>query len=112
MEGVYELHTFTDASKDAYTACAYLLFRPIHGQETITGYVFVKTRLAPPKVVSIPRLEILGVLIGKRMTEFLNDILQVHLARRNLWIDATTVFQWLHSGEILQVFVQNRITEL
>ncbi len=60
----------------------------------------------------IPRLELLAVLIGTRTAEFLQEVLQVPLESVTLWTDATTILQWLVTSEILQPFVQNRITEI
>ncbi len=110
--GKYELHVFCDASQEAYACCAYLVFKPDNNLQIKTSLIFGKNRLSPPKSMSIPRLELLGVLIGKRTAEFLTHALQIDLTRTILWMNATTVLQWLNSAEILQVFVQNRINEL
>ncbi len=111
-EGTYALHIFCDASKDAYACCAYLVFTTKRKNESKASLIFSKMRLSPPKALSIPRLELMGVIIGKRTAEFLRGILDVSLERVVIWTDATTVLHWLQSVEILQPFVQNRIKEL
>ena len=59
-----QLLVFCDASKYAYADTVYLL------QETTNcrriDLIFSKTRLAPNKQITIPRLELLAVLIGTR----------------------------------------------
>lgn len=54
-----ELHMFSDASKDAYAACAYLV---CHYEESTPTSVLIasKSRVAPVKSMTIPRLELMG----------------------------------------------------
>ncbi|KAK6031438.1 hypothetical protein OSTOST_02411 [Ostertagia ostertagi] len=62
----YELHTFVDASARAYATVAYL--RLISHQGKITSaIVMARQRLAPihAKTMTIPRLELLALLIGR-----------------------------------------------
>lgn len=52
------LHTFTDASKDAYGAATYI--RQTYVDDSVTCQLIAsKSRVAPLKAVSIPRLELL-----------------------------------------------------
>ena len=71
----YELITFTDASKRAYAVAVYL--RIITGNDIQVNLVYAKARLAPIKGVSIPRLELLGVLIGCRVSAFVVEQLDI-----------------------------------
>ena len=60
------LHGFSDASEQAYVAAIYL--RAIyHDGSVTTRLVVAKTRVAPIKKQSIPRLELLGALILSRL---------------------------------------------
>ena len=57
------IHTFSDASKNPYTAVVYA--RHVYEDGNITARLIMsKSRLSPLKTVSIPRLELLGALIG------------------------------------------------
>ena len=57
----HKLFCFTDASAKAYSAAVYL-YSSVNGKATV-NLVFSKARVAPAKQFSIPRLELLGVLI-------------------------------------------------
>ena len=69
------IHTFSDASKNAYTAvvCAH-----VYEDSNITPQLIMsKSRLAPLKAVNIPRLELLGALIGLRLTRQVCSALKI-----------------------------------
>ncbi|XP_065212895.1 uncharacterized protein LOC135840339 isoform X2 [Planococcus citri] len=108
----YSIHIFCDASQKAYACCAYLICTDKITSAVISNLIFAKVRLAPKNALSIPKLELLGVLIGKRTAEFLINNFRYPIDQTIVWTDATTVLQWLHSMEILPPFVQNRITEI
>ena len=105
----YELLCFTDASKKAYAAAVYLL---VHAETTEVNLIFSKARLAPKKGMSIPRMELLGVLIGVRCLTFVQDQLKLPLGKITLWTDSQCVLKWLTSKKSLSVFVKNRIQEI
>ncbi|KAL9972922.1 hypothetical protein ACROYT_G019318 [Oculina patagonica] len=68
----YKLFCFTDASAKAYSAAVYLYSAV--GKTANVNLVFSKARVAPTKQLSIPRLELLAVLIGTRcLTMLLNN---------------------------------------
>ena len=118
--GEAQLHIFTDASKDAYSAAAYLRISTASSVNTVL--IFSKMRLRPSslnkgkcakkKELTIPRLELLGVLIGSRMATFLQQQLQMTLSAQVLWTDAKCVLHWLKSTKDLSIFVSNRIHEI
>ena len=58
----YKLVCFCDASKKAYATSIYLVQQS--NNETTSNVIFCKSRLAPVKTMTIPRLELLAVLIG------------------------------------------------
>jgi transposase InsO family protein len=111
-EGSYELHCFCDASKVAYGCAIYLVHKTRVGIQSEVRLIFAKLRVAPIQQRSIPQLELLGVLLGKRAVLFVRKLLSITVARTLLWTDATTVIQWLHSLAVQPPFVHNRLTEL
>lgn len=110
--GVYDLHVFCDASQKAYACCAYLCYKDKRTLQTFSRLIFSKIRVAPPKHMTIPKLELMAVVIGTRVTLFLRQNLTISITKSFLWTDATTILQWLDSKEILPPFVQNRINEI
>ena len=57
-----QLHRFSDASKAAYGGVVYLRARYIDIQVTVT-LVAARTRVAPIKQQTVPRLELCGALL-------------------------------------------------
>ena len=65
-----QLHVFVDASPKAYGAAAYLR------QDDQTSFVMAKTRVAPLKQLSLPRLELMAALVGANLADFLSKALK------------------------------------
>jgi len=88
-----ELHTFCDASKDAYAAVVYL--RAIGADGTVSVQLLMaKSRLAPLKKPTIPRMELLASVIGARLTSFVRKTLNLSDFPSLLWSDSTTALAW------------------
>ena len=79
--------------------------------------IFSKTRLVPVKAgnsskgenkqLTLPRLELLAVLIGVRTTKFVTSELKVPVSTRTILSDSQCVLHWMRSNKPLPVFVQN-----
>ena len=68
-EGLPVLVVFSDASKDAYGACAYVRWK-VDGSFT-SNLILSKNRLTPVKQMSIDRLELCAAVLNKRIKEFI-----------------------------------------
>ncbi|XP_011685766.1 PREDICTED: uncharacterized protein LOC105448721 [Wasmannia auropunctata] len=83
-----ELHGFSDASTEALAACVYLKVRDEHGQIHIT-LVAAKTRVAPLKPTTVPRLELSAAVLLARLIARIRDVLELQSAPLFLWSDST-----------------------
>ena len=116
----YQILTFCDASTKSYAAAVYLR---IASQDLIqVNVVFSKTRLAPcdlgkkrkikSKQLSLPRLELLAVLIGTRVTSYVTKESKLCVHKRMIFTNSHCVLYWLKSNNLLPVFVQNRVNKI
>ncbi|XP_060575739.1 uncharacterized protein LOC132733143 [Ruditapes philippinarum] len=106
----YHLLCFCDASSKSYSAVVYL--RQESKGLTKVDLMFSKTRLTPIKGMTIPRLELMAVLIGVRCLEFVSKLVKLPIKKRYLWTDSVCVLGWLNSNKVLPVFVRNRVNEI
>ena len=102
---------FCDASTCAFAAVIYLLQRNGESEST-ANILFSKTRLAPLKKLSVPRLELMAVVIGTRCLKFVQRHLNIPIHGLYLWSDSQCVIKWINSVKDLSVFVRNRVTEI
>ncbi|KAF0154889.1 MAG: Pao retrotransposon peptidase domain-containing protein [Ignavibacteria bacterium] len=105
-----ELLCFTDASKESYCAVIYLRSRKQKSYKI--NLLFSKTRIAPPRKISIPRLELMAVLIGIRCLNFISKNLQIKILKRHLWTDSQCVLYWINDTATVSLFVENRVREI
>ncbi|XP_049294153.1 uncharacterized protein LOC125769462 [Anopheles funestus] len=107
-----ELHGFSDASKLAYGAALYV--RCIFPDGTASlRLVCSKSKVAPVKQVTIPRMELLGAqLLAKLISKVLGSC-DYNTSNVVLWLDSQIVLAWLKKPlTSLQVFVRNRIEKI
>lgn len=108
-----QLHGFSDASEKAYAACVYIRVRDSDGTIS-TNLLIGKTKVAPLKRLTIPRLELCGAhllakLIKKIITTY-NRVLSFDQVYA--WCDSTITLAWLRSApEKWRTYVSNRIAE-
>lgn len=107
-----ELHIFTDASERGYGACAYV--RSVSSNhECMARLLIGKSRVAPIKPTTIPRLELCGAVVGARIYDKVVKSLRVKFDRAYCWTDSTIVLGWLRMlPSKLQPFVRNRVAEI
>ena len=91
-----QLHLFSDGSELGYGACAYLRLVDDRGSITCSP-VIGKSRLAPIKSVSIPRLELFGAVDVCRLYELLSDEFELKLDQVTFWTDSMIVLGYIRN---------------
>lgn len=89
-----DLHGFCDASQFAYSAVVYTRVMHQNGDVSI-NIISAKTRVAPLKQISIPRLELMGALLLSNLMMSVSKSLSVNVININLWTDSKIVLDWL-----------------
>lgn len=90
---VRDIHVFCDASERAYGSVAYLRTEDQHGQ-TEVAFLTARSRVAPRKQQSIPRLELCAALTGAQLAKVLQTEFNLPIRQTILWTDSTTVLTW------------------
>lgn len=107
-----ELHGFSDASKAAYAAAVYIRVIDADGNIRVT-LVTAKTKVAPIKQVSIPRLELCGAVMVTKLLVEVARVMGIDISNVRAWTDSTVVLAWLNSHpNRWKTFVANRVSEI
>ncbi|GFY32935.1 DUF1758 domain-containing protein [Trichonephila clavipes] len=74
--------------------------------------VRAKSRVAPLKPLSIPRLELMACCVGARLINSILKALNMPDLKVTLWSDSTTALGWIKEYGNWSVFVANRVKEI
>lgn len=109
-----EFHGFADSSTKAYAACVYA--RSFYSNGLVYSQLIAsKSRVAPLKVISLPRLELCAMLLLSKLTSKLIEILkdQVSPELVILWTDSLIALHWITSQPSRwSTFVANRVSQI
>ena len=104
-----ELHAFGDASESAYASAVYMKSVDREGTPHIT-LMYSKTRVAPLKAVSLPRLELLAAVLAAKSASYVISSLHVEGIKLYMWTDSQVTLHWIKgSSRQYKTFVANRI---
>lgn len=107
-----ELHAFSDASSVAYAAVVYIKTVRADGSVAI-NLVQSKTKVAPLKTLTIPRLELCGAYILAKLADVVIRQFSKQLENCYFWTDSEIVLWWLQkSPSQLKTFVANRVAAI
>ena len=102
----YTLHQFSDASDTGYGQTSYL--RMINENRDVhCCFIFGKSRVAPVKYVSIPKLELTVATLSVKVSDMLRKELDIPVASEEIWTLSQVVLGYI-SNETRR-FVANRV---
>uniref|UniRef100_A0A8D8Z6D4 Integrase catalytic domain-containing protein n=1 Tax=Cacopsylla melanoneura TaxID=428564 RepID=A0A8D8Z6D4_9HEMI len=110
----FQLVGFSDASLQAYGATIYSRVLLPNGEIKVE-LVCAKSKVAPIKVESIPRLELCGLLL---LSELMKTVVESYsnrfeISKMYYFTDSTVALCWAHSSpHLYHVFVANRISKI
>lgn len=107
-----QLHVFTDASESAYTTALY--WRTVTGDGRVdVCLVTAKAKVAPLKLMSIPRLELQAAVLGARMASAVKTEHERTPESTTFWTDSRTTLSWIRTGSrSYRPFVAHRIAAI
>lgn len=104
-----ELYGFCDASSRGYGAVIYVRTETVQGIIDVIQLI-AKSRVAPLNVVSIPRLELLAVVLLAKLLKSVQCSMEWEGVPYFLYTDSKINIQWLHKEPYeLKTFVSNRV---
>ncbi|XP_029671495.1 uncharacterized protein LOC115240471 [Formica exsecta] len=104
-----EIHGFCDASQQAMSAVIYLKSISAKG-EIQTNLVCSKTKVAPLKRLTIPRLELSGAVLLSKLVSHVLRILELDHVPVHLWTDSSITQTWINNHPSRwKDFVHNRV---
>lgn len=108
-----QIHTFCDASEEAFAAATYLRHVMENTGKIKVALVMARTRLAPTKPISVAKLELNAALLGARLATTISQVLREPIEQRFFWTDSSAVRGWLQgTASFFKPFVSNRIGEI
>ena len=84
------LHTFVDASQEAYGAAVYMKVEYQDGFSSVC-LVASKTKVAPLQSISTARLELMGAVLGNRLAKSVANALSMETKSITFWTDSANV---------------------
>ena len=104
-----ELHHFADASTEGYGTASYLRFESADGR-IHCSLVMGKSRVAPLKTVTVPRLELTAATLAVKVDKQIREELDLPIHRVFFWTDSTIVLRYIRNKtKRFQTFVANRL---
>ncbi|XP_063979920.1 uncharacterized protein LOC135163945 [Diachasmimorpha longicaudata] len=107
-----ELHGFCDASERGYGACIYVRSSNKRG-DINTSLLCSRSRVAPLKTISIPRLELCGAKTLVQLYTTVKRAIKLPIFKTIFWTDSMVALHWISSPpHQLKTFVANRVSAI
>ena len=105
-----QIHNFSDASENGYGIASYIILTNKDGQKCCT-LLMSKSRVAPLKKVTIPRMELTAAVIAAKVDQLLRQELEIKLEKSVFWTDSLTVLRYIENdASRFKTFVANRVS--
>lgn len=107
-----QLNGFSDASEQAYAGVVYLHMTDTNAKVHVS-LVMSKTKVAPIKRLTIPRLELCGAQLLARLLHHVGRVFGISVCNLYAWTDSTIVLAWLSGNpRRFKTYVGNRISSI
>ncbi|XP_048248048.1 uncharacterized protein LOC125377955 [Haliotis rufescens] len=107
-----EIHIFSDASKEAIGAVAYLKMYDVNGTSTLS-FLLGKSKVAPRHGHTIPRLELCAAVLSAEMADVLLQQLDIQAECLHFFTDSRVVLGYIcNEKRRFHVYVANRIDRI
>lgn len=107
-----QLHLFCDASESGYGAVAYARYN----SSVNIGHcqiLMAKARVAPIKIVTIPRLELTAAVLATRIYRVIDREMELKFESVSFWTDSTIVLHYINNTKSrFSTYVANRLSEI
>ena len=105
----YELHSFADASTSGYGQCSYLGVKD-EDEHVHVSLVMGKSRVAPTKITTIPRLELTAAVVSAKVAVMVQEELNYVNMKQYFWTDSKVVLGYINNdAKRFHTFVANRV---
>ena len=101
---------YSDASVTGYGMSAKIRLVNVEG----VGHYFLllgKSRVAPLKFISIPRLELTAATLSAKVSRLTREEIDVHINDEIFWTDSQIVLGYINSDVCFKIFVANRVQQ-
>ena len=106
------LCVFAEASQEAFGACAYIREKKDDDTRAVT-FVAAKSRVAPIKQLTIPRLELQRAVLANRLAKSVQEESRLQFTDVKFFTDSTITLAWIrNSSRSFKPFVSSRVGEI
>ncbi|XP_053402806.1 uncharacterized protein LOC123550418 [Mercenaria mercenaria] len=105
------LHVFSDASEQAIAAVGYIVGRT--PSNICVGFVMGKSKVAPTKGHTIPRLELCGAVLATEISQSITDQIGLKFDKIKYYTDSRIVLGYIHNqSRRFHTYVSNRVHKI